>query len=200
MSLLGEQGRRFGLLIPTVHGTGEAPLNFGQISDELGPLALRPHDVPPLLAIDDDVPVHGLDEIEDYLHEPVLGQLCTRILNLQLFNWDSPFARKYLLRSSSDITQEMPRNNPHYLVGVGVEGGAVSVIAPGAGPHHVAELPAPDEDALDRAGVGRQAGDEPPLPARLPPDFAAGQRQVVLPPLHALLHRIPGEHVDVQWP
>ena len=83
MSVLGEQGRRFGLLIPAVHGTGEAPLNFGQVSDELGTLALPPHDVPPLLAIDDDVPVNRLDEIKNDLHEPVLGQLCTRILNLQ---------------------------------------------------------------------------------------------------------------------
>ena len=84
MSVLGEQGRRFGLLIPAVHGMGEASLNFGQVPDELGPLAaLRPHDVPPLLAVDDDVPVHGLDEVEDDLHETVLGQLGARILNLQ---------------------------------------------------------------------------------------------------------------------
>ena len=73
---------------------------------------------------------------------------------------------------SSD-TKKMLRNHS-YLVGVGVVGGAVFVLAPRAGPRHVAELPAPDEDALDRPRVGRQAGDEPPLPALLPPDFAAG--------------------------
>ena len=95
------------------------------------------------------------------------------------------------------VSEEMLRNNP-YLGGVPND--AVFVIAPSTGPHHVAELPASDEDALDRPGVGRQAGDEPPLPALLPPDFAAGQGKVVLPPLHALLHRIPREHVDVQWP
>ena len=86
MSVLGKQGRRFGLLIPAaVHGMSEASLNFGQVPDELGPLIapLRPHDVPPLLAVDYDVPVHGLDEIEDDLDETVLGQLCTRILKFQ---------------------------------------------------------------------------------------------------------------------
>ena len=84
MSILSEQGWRSGLLIPAVHWMGEASLNFGQVSHTLWPLiALRPHDVPPLLAVDYDVPVHGLDEIEDDLDETVLGQLCTRILKFQ---------------------------------------------------------------------------------------------------------------------